>query len=337
MRFTFLVLLVMGCCNSVLHAQREHFSSINFQAADSIAQVYTPYSIQHLPELAHKLTAPLATDVEKFRALYRWICFNIENDYALFYKNQEMREQLMKSPDELQNWNTQFAKEVFETLRKKKRTICTGYAYLLREMATHAGLECKIIDGYGRTAAANIGGPGIPNHSWNMVRLNKQWYLCDATWSSGAIEMNEKKFIKHYNDAYFLAEASLFVRNHYPLDTAQLLLSQKPSLEEFLNRPLVYPGLYDQHITQLYPDTFTLEAFLHEPVRFQFTAPEDKAYVVHIVDKGMGEIKKKVPVRYSNGTLLFEYSFSARGLHTVHILLNDALVATYSVRVTKKQ
>lgn len=336
MRFTLLFLLAMGMGSSVLQAQRGHFSSINFQAADSMAQVYKGYSIHNLPELAHRLTAPLATDVEKFRALYRWICFNIENDYALFQNNQEMREQLVKSPAELQTWNTQFAKEVFETLRKKKRTICTGYAYLLREMATHAGIECMIIDGYGRTVAANIGGPGTPNHSWNAINLNNQWYVCDATWSSGAIEMTEKKFIKQYNDAYFLAEPSTFISNHYPMDTAHMFIAQKPTLQEFLNRPLIYSGLYDQHITNLHPDTFTLEASLHQPVHFQFTAPEDKAYAVQIVDKGMGEKKTKVPAHYNNGTLLFDYSFTSRGLHTVHILLNDVLVTTYSVTVTKK-
>jgi transglutaminase/protease-like cytokinesis protein 3 len=90
-------------------------------------------------------------------------------------------------------------------------------------------------DGYGRTAQSNIRGEGIANHSWSAVQLNRIWYLCDATRSSGAVDVAQSRFMRNFNDCYFLADPDLFVRNHYPLDSSWMLLAKKPTLHDFLN------------------------------------------------------------------------------------------------------
>lgn len=233
-------LLVLIVCFTVrLPAQIPAYKAATFYKADSVASLYPKHSLANLKSLADKLTQPFTTDIDKFRAIYSWVCTNIENDYGLYEKNTSRRKKLKDRPKELQQWNKKVNPRFFQKLVRQHQTVCTGYAYLVQELSFHAGLTCRIIDGYGRTSKTNVGGPGIANHSWNAIQLTDQWYLCDATWSSGAIDTEQKKFIQQFDDAYFLTPPSLFALNHYPLDSTWLLLKDKPTLQEFLHAPLV--------------------------------------------------------------------------------------------------
>ena len=62
-------------------AQKSHFKHIDFKTADSIAKSYKGSSLKNLPILAYNLTQNLDTQVEQFRAIYTWVCFNIESDH----------------------------------------------------------------------------------------------------------------------------------------------------------------------------------------------------------------------------------------------------------------
>lgn len=315
-----------------LYAQVEDFKNINFRKADSVARVYPNHSLQDLKLLSGKLTMSLSTEEEKFRALYRWVCSNIDNDYTLYKKNKHKREQV-KDPEELKKWNIKISKAVFETLLKKHRTVCTGYAYLIKELAHHAGIRCEIIDGYGRTAAANIGGPGIPNHSWNAVQLHNKWYLCDATWSSGAIDMQKAMFVKKYNDSYFLPDPELFIRNHYPLDTAWMLLDDKPTLETFLNRPLIYSAIFLNKIDQLLPDTFAITAFKGELFSFRFAKKTERPIEkVELTINGKDSVHPRLYLD-TNGLYRIDHTFTSKGKYVVHVLLDGEYVFTYTVKV----
>jgi hypothetical protein len=318
-----------------LHAQLSDFANTDFKKADSIARLYPNHSLRNLNDLANKLTTPLTTEVEKFRAIYTWTSLNIENDYELYIKNKRNREK-MQDPDALQKWNTKLNGIVFERLLKKHRTVCTGYAYLIKEMASVAGLSCEIVNGYGRTAQANIGGPGFVNHSWNAIQLNNKWYLCDATWSSGSVDTQERMFVKKYNDCYFLLEPTLFIRNHYPVDTTWMLFESKLTLPEFLNRPLVYNGIFQYKITQLLPETFNITADKGQPVSFQFTKDGEKVIEkVELLIKGPGAPYSVYPQlhQHISGLSSADHTFTAKGKHVVHILFNDEYAFTYTVYV----
>ena len=316
-----------------MHAQISDFAGTDFRKADSIAACYPSHSVDDLYRLSLKLTNALATEQEKFRAIYKWVCDNIENDYSLFQKNQRQREKL-KDPEALARWNRKITHVVFETLRTKHKTVCTGYAYLLRELSAHAGISSKIIDGYGRNAIANIGGAGRPNHSWNAVYLNNKWYLCDATWSSGAIDLEKRSFVKKYNDSYFLLEPALFVRNHYPLDSTWILLEQKPTLHQFLNRPLMYPAAFDYKIARLSPDTFDISVKKKEDISFQFevTGEERIETVALQVSSPVGTV---TPRWYKNddGSYSIDHTFDSKGTRVVQVLLNGSYAFCYRVNV----
>ena len=199
-----------------LSAQKSDFKDISFKKADNIATLLKGEELNNLPQLAFKLTSKLNTDAERFRAIYFWVCHNIKNDLDLMKKNERNRTKLKNDTIQLNNWNKKFKKEVFHMLSTKKKTLCTGYAYLVQELASLAGLECEIINGYGKTNKS-FKYIKMPNHSWNAVKLNGKWYLSDATWSSGFID-DRYLFKFNYNNDYFLMKPKDFANEHRPID-----------------------------------------------------------------------------------------------------------------------
>lgn len=310
------------------------FLTTDFHKADSVAALYPKHSLKNLQALADKLTSPFTKEEEKFRSIYKWVCNNIDYDYEMNTQNQANRAKA-QTAEELKTWNDKMRSRVFSTLLSKQRSVCTGYAYLVNELATLAGLRCSIIDGYGRTAVANIGGKGIVNHSWNAVELYGHWYLCDPTWSTGAYDVAQHQFLRQYNNVYFLADPELFIRNHYPLDSTWMLLEHYPTLDQFLTRPLIYANLYGYNIRDLYPETFTVKAKKGETVSFRFKGnqkitanPEIIIQHGSVVNTSTIELKEDSPGSYS-----FHQVFKSRDTYTVHLLLDEKNVVTWQVRV----
>jgi transglutaminase/protease-like cytokinesis protein 3 len=206
-----LAILFVFCC-SVVRGQLTDFQHTDFEDADSIAARYAAHPLTDLKTLADKLTGSLSTEQEKFRAIYQWVCGNIEADYELVVMNQQKRSTLKGV--ELARWNKNFNRVIFETLQRDRKTVCTGYAYLVRELAFHAGLSCTIVNGHAKHAGVNQNALGSVNHSWNEIRLNNKWYVCDATWSSGVFNLSKGIFVKKYDGRYFLMEPVLFFQSH---------------------------------------------------------------------------------------------------------------------------
>lgn len=196
----------------IVDAQKTSFAKTNFAKADSIAERYASHSLYDIKGLADKLTGALRTEPEKFRAIYKWVCSNIEVDYRLVEQNR--RKRLKLSGDQLKKWNEQFNRDVFATLLKDRRTVCTGYAYLIRELAYHAGLQCEIIYGHARPGGVTSCEGRPVNHSWNKIYLNGKPYYCDPTWSSGYFCVQTNTFVHRYDDRYFLADAEFFLSEH---------------------------------------------------------------------------------------------------------------------------
>ena len=321
-------------------AQLSDFDDIDFQKADSVAYLYKGESLESLPLLAFKLTSPLASDLEKFRAIYTWVCTNIENDHNGYLRNKKNREKLNGNSEAIANWNRTFQVKVFKKLLHERKTVCTGYAYLLRELSAFAGIECKIIDGYGRTVVANVGGEGVPNHSWNAVLINDKWYLCDATWSSGNFGIPEYVFIRDYNDGYFLADPELFAKNHFPLDTTWFLMDDKPDLDEFLNAPIIYKYAFNYQLIPLEPQVMDINATTNDSIAFLFKAPDsiqDQNIFIELVTQDKTYIINPDVTYSEEGILALNCRFNRRGKYDAHIKIEGKPVASFIIRVKKNR
>lgn len=337
MRYTLPLLLVFS---TVLQAQRTDFSSSNFEKADSIAFIHKGESLKNLPVLTHKLTANLATDAEKFRAIYTWVCTNIENDYGSYLKTSAKRKKLAKDRDAFLKWNNSFTPKVFQKLVTYKKTACTGYAYLISALANLANLNCKIIDGYGRTASLRLDENSIPNHSWNAVELQNKWYLCDATWSAGRILIEDEgpKFESDYHDGYFLADPALFIKNHYPVDISWSQLTEPPSFTQFTEGPVVYKEAFSYPIVPKSPEKMHLEVLKNEAVIFSLKIPNDvqSENLFLVLNRGVSNKVVQPQITQNQNNITIQHTFGKTGLYDVHIQLDNEYVATYVVRVKRK-
>jgi len=198
-----------------LCAQQKDFASTDFSKADSVAERYAAYPLTDIKGLADKLTRGFSSEQEKFRSIFKWVCSNIEVDYHLVLQNRMKRAKL--HGNKLENWNRKFNAQVFETLLRSHKTLCTGYAYLIRELSYHAGLTCEIINGHAKPHGIGKTEMSV-NHSWNRIQLNGKWYFCDATWASGAFNLAEDRFVKKYRDEYFLTDPQVFARDHLRIE-----------------------------------------------------------------------------------------------------------------------
>jgi hypothetical protein len=329
---TFILVIAAGVFVCNLYAQEIYSEHSNFRKADSVAALYPHHSLENLKTLADKLTIPLSTELEKFRAIYFWISHNIENDYEYYVQNKKMREKLNNDAEALQEWNRKFRIQVFDKLLKEHKTVCTGYAYLMKTLAYHAGLTAVIVDGYGRTAQSNIGGPGYANHSWNAMKINGQWYLCDATWSSGAIDTREGNFVKKFDDVYFMADPALFVLNHYPMDSSWMLLKEKPSLSQFLNAPLIYSSIHTYDVHPQWPKTFQVSTPKDKVVVFRFSKDNYYTFEKTTLQINGSTISPKTYTDHA-GWQNIEHVFHAKGKYVVHVLMNEHYVCSYDVTV----
>ncbi len=323
-----------------IEAQISDFKNVKFKNADEIAYAYKGNDLSNLPQLAHILTDNLSTDVEKFRAIYTWVSTNIEADYYGFMKNSAKRGKYHKDNLELYKWNKSFSSQVFKKLAKEKKTICTGYAYLVKSLANYANIKCEIIDGFGRNESSEASKLKFPNHSWNAVQLNNKWYLCDATWSSGAYNLNTFTFEFDYNDGYFLADPELFAKNHFPDEVSWLLKDEKANLTEFLKAPVIYDYAFKYAVFPIEPSMMHLE--LEKNKEAIFLLKELKGIDINTIFLQINygtriEYIKPTIERLENGSIKIKYTFTKLGFYDVHINLGTHSICTYVVKVKKEK
>ncbi|SNR15431.1 transglutaminase domain-containing protein [Tenacibaculum jejuense] len=320
-----------------LNGQISDFKNIDFTKADNTAKLFHGESLKNLPLLTYKLTSKLNTDVEKFRAIYIWVCNNIQNDYTGFLTINRKRKKYKNNLVAYQKWHDNYRKKAFKLLLNKKRTICTGYAYLIQQMSYIAGLKCKMIDGYGRNTISNTDELGIPNHTWNAINLNNKWYLCDATWASGYIDENFK-FLKTYNNGYFLTSPLLFAKNHHPIDK-KWLLGIHQTADEFVSSPLVYDTTFEHKIIPIQPQSLYLEVEKNKPITFQYkTIKSINLKDVKLVYYTLNNSERKLKlhnISLINNILKFNTIFKKKGTYDIHLKTASEIVVSYAVHVKK--
>lgn len=317
-------------------AQRTDFNHIDFKKADSVAHNYKDASLKNLPVLTHNLTVALETDVEKFRAIYTWISSNIANDYSSYIKISNKRKRLAKDRQAYLDWNTSITPKVFKSLLEDRKTACTGYAYLVKEMANLAGFTCNIIDGYGRTPNLLLKEDSPPNHSWNSIEINDKWYLCDATWSAGQTMVinGTPLFQPDYFDGYFLADPELFAKNHFPIHKEEVQPINKDNLNTFIAGPVIYKEAFLTPIIPVAPTEMYRNIQKGRSVTFKLQVPKDFIGNAQLFLNTGGNQKNGNPnIIRKEGEISLVQHFEKKGLYDVHISIEDQLIATYVIKV----
>ncbi len=333
MKRLFPILLMLLCL--YVNAQKSDFKHIDFAKADSIAKSYSKASLRNMPLLVHNLTHNLNTQVEQFRAIHTWVCFNIESDHYFSEATLKKRRQLHDNISALEKWNTKQQTKVFKRLVRDKKTICSGYAYILKALTNLADIECEIVDGYARTVRTNVNTADFPNHSWNVVKLNDKWYFADTTQASGFYNLDDQEFVKNYTEGYFLASPELFAKNHYPLNDKWLLLDEKPTLKQFVKAPIIYQNTYKHGVIPITPSGLITTIEVGESISFQFKVLEENCLEdISLFNDSLRNKKIKQTERiYNNGLLKITYQFDKKGQFDVHTKVGKDVVSSFTVKV----
>lgn len=165
--------------------------SVDYHKADSIALAFPKNKYYFYTETAEELVQNLGSEKEKCRAIFRWITNNVKYDFET-RNNTEGQEP--------------------EVVYKRRKAVCQGYADLFAAMCKDAKISCLTISG--------LAGPSYESHTWNIVKLDGIWYIMGPTWAAGGMKGSlSNKFIKGFDEAWWMADYSAFIKTHHTEDS----------------------------------------------------------------------------------------------------------------------
>lgn len=87
------------------------------------------------------------------------------------------------------------------------KTVCAGYALILKELCDRQGIECQYVEGCTKEEDYN---KDYLTHAWNIVKLNGYYIPIDLTWNAGADRRGKSLSIED------IANVNEFIKNHIP-------------------------------------------------------------------------------------------------------------------------
>jgi transglutaminase/protease-like cytokinesis protein 3 len=164
--------------------------------------------------LAQNITKNCHTDLQKVTAIYLWIAKNISYDYELF-SNQKLQKEFYISE-----------KNVIKKTLERRKGVCSGYAYLFKELCENVGVTSEIVHGYTKKYTTGQKNNKV-NHTWNVVNIDGSWKLLDITWASREDNSNL------LNSFWFFTSPKDFIYSHYPEEKKWTLLKNPITKNEF--------------------------------------------------------------------------------------------------------
>jgi hypothetical protein len=101
-------------------------------------------------------------------------------------------------------------------------------------MCELAGVTSEPVNGYAKGLSETTLPIEVPNHSWNAVRIEGNWYLLDATWGHSTLQQ-DNELVQISNDDYFLIRPEQFVLTHLPGNPMWQLLANPVSTAHFMS------------------------------------------------------------------------------------------------------
>jgi len=237
-------------------------------------------------DLVRQLVGGCANDVEKARAIFRWI--TVKNLNSLMF-------------EDVDGGDTPLG------LLRGIKFGTESYHVLFKRLCSYAGLHCVVIKGYSKSAGYQ---PGVKfednrfRNSWNAVYVAGAWRFVQCNWGARHL-VNAKEVPKpgkaksdslryEYDDHYFLTDPKEFIYEFYPLQSEWQLLKNPITLAEFEELPFVRSLFF----------------------RYQLSFPSDNMKsVMHTDSTGATTIRLEMPSHMQN-SLIFHYNLKFYGKDT---------------------
>ncbi|AWI25335.1 transglutaminase domain-containing protein [Flavobacterium pallidum] len=324
-----------------------------FTKVDSMAKMVKYRS--DIKQLSYELTKNYTSQTDKARAIFIWITDNIAYDYHGYNNRKPAKSFKCKDADDCKARLAKQQQEYINKVIRKKKGICEGYARLFQMMCGYSGIECSVVSGYTKDHPSQIGRMGPLDHAWNYMIADGKPYWLDVTWAAGGCTRNDKtgklkKFVKRFNDYYWLTPVERFSRNHFPKDTT-LLASTSITKKQYKDAPYI-PGNKLEYIEVIKPDSGILAVRLGDTIRFSIrnsavnrtkkiqinTNVRHKPLSRKEAGDEYDEIGKKqltIPFERQEDTYYFTYAADDVKARHLDILFNGGVVARFKIRVSE--
>lgn len=183
--------------------------------------------IKSIPELA-KITAEMTPDKkEQLNILLYWTLYNMNGDENRFlYGNNPIS---------------------VEEAVKTGKGLCEDYTNIFNQFCKQLNIESIRVDGY--VKSFNFKENDIldqANHTWNIVKIDSKWYLCDLFWATSFFN-SENKFENKLSQKYYLSNGEDFIKDHLPCDPIFQLLKNPIRVEAFTNLTKGFNEEFNRH------------------------------------------------------------------------------------------
>ncbi len=206
----------------------------NYTAIDKHAQgVPQHIALQSLPKLVAYLTKPAANDIEKARAIARWITSNVNYDF-----------------DAAAGTNKHLPSDNPDSVLVTRRALASGFANLFVKMMHTASVEAFAISGVQKGVNFTPGNASsLKRHTWNAFRTDGKWYLVDLPVYKEVETDGSYKLM--YADAFFCIRPEQMIYTNFPDDKYWQLLGEPISREQFTNGVQCFGAFYGYQVTAL--------------------------------------------------------------------------------------
>lgn len=158
--------------------------------------------------LARHLADGFPANVDKARAIFRWIAEHIAYDPE---RAKAPEPTVRVGEDGIAHpIGDQLPQEVLE----RRRGVCAGFAGLMKTMADAVRVPCKLIGGYGKEQISAVDSLE-PTHAWNTLLVDGVWVPMDCTWAAGKVDA-KGQFQRKFDPFWWLTPPERFVHTHFP-------------------------------------------------------------------------------------------------------------------------
>jgi hypothetical protein len=333
-----LVALFVCITTHLCYCQHFDFVNADFGKADSIAINYRFKGDLDPVKIANDLTKDLSTDIEKFRVIFRWIAENIKYDIKLYLKIISHDYDPRYWPKKAARWRKRLKSLYIRHTIKQRMSVCEGYSWLLETMCKTAGISCEVVYGYARNENSGIGRKINSSHAWNAVKIGSKWYLSDPTWAGGGVNPQLTRYIKDFNEVYFLVAPDDFIVNHYPIEPRWMFLLKKPTLTEFFNAPLKTTAFLENRVVHYSP--LAGRNYVKHDSIFNLSFTMNRQLTDFTMETSTLRNKQSVtetlsimPEQNKEGYYYVAHRFREKGNYDVRIYINGSLTFIYQVSV----
>ncbi|NOQ27226.1 MAG: hypothetical protein GQ564_17840 [Bacteroidales bacterium] len=315
--FTFIAILIIS----------KSLFSQDYAKVDTIVQNYSN-SFSSPDKLAKQINRDFTLSEEKARAIYTWIALNVEYDIELLKSKPKKTSFSYRTQEEKLEKERKIIEDVANKTIRKKKAICHGYSTLYKYLCDLVSVDCEYISGGAISKKQDIGKlPKKNGHAWNAVKIKNEWKLIDVTWGAGYANENSTRFTPEFNDFYFFTSPEKFFLNHYPKDTAFLIVDKSPI--DFANLPYFNTNYFHWNIEIIEPKTGTIDLTHNDSIKIILRNPQKESISMKFKNKKKSET---VLANIENEFYTFEIEYKKSSNTYLTIYINSEAIVTFKIK-----